>query len=72
MTKAAVFLGGPDWVILGLDTQITFNVVMGIIEDIDEHIHSIQPNTDIIKQAEILSSSVYEQKIYGRFNKISE
>ncbi|CDF80819.1 conserved hypothetical protein, partial [Formosa agariphila KMM 3901] len=54
-----------------------FKVVEEFIKDIeeqaDENIDSIHLNTDIIiKQDEILSASVYEQKIYDRFNKPSE
>lgn len=54
-----------------------FKVVEEYIKDIEdqneENITSIHLNTDIIiKQDEILSASVYEQKIYDRFNQTSE
>ncbi|TXE11877.1 hypothetical protein FUA26_07380 [Seonamhaeicola algicola] len=54
-----------------------FKVVDEFIEDLNEHndekIESINLNTDIIiKQDEILSASVYEQKIYDKFNKQTE
>mgnify|MGYP000232878992 CR=1 FL=1 len=53
--------------------KVVEEFIKDIEEQIDENIDSIHLNTDIIiKQDEILSASVYEQKIYDRFNKPSE
>ncbi len=53
-----------------------FNVVDKFIEEIeddDENVESINLNTDIIiKQDEILSASIYDQKIYEKFNQADD